>query len=188
MLTWREYPSNDQLREACKLIWEYLNLEKIGYGVRSKDQLYFRINQFRVAGSIKGLIENIIQSDRSCEGDVNDAIELAFDIQRHWINYQFPRFLRSLSDIVNDIFKKNNLPLCDYSYFAGLVESYFSPSYVLPLDEYGLPIQISKKIGKVIEIPSDIDAALGKLRNFIPSPDSFSKIEREFIEECQAYI
>jgi helicase conserved domain protein len=188
LLTWREYPSNDQLREACKLIWEYLNLEKIGYGVRSKDQLYFRINQFRVAGSIKGLIENIIQSDRSCEGDVNDAIELAFDIQRHWINYQFPRFLRSLSDIVNDIFKKNNLPLCDYSYFAGLVESYFSPSYVLPLDEYGLPIQISKKIGKVIEIPSDIDAALEKLRNFIPSPDSFSKIEREFIEECQAYI
>ena len=188
LLTWREYPSNDQLKVACKLIWKYFNLEKKGHGVCSSDQLCFRINQFRAAGSIKGLIENIIQNDTSCEGDVNDAIELAFDIQRHWINYKLPRFLRSLSDIVNDVFKKNNLPLCDYSYFAGLVESYFSPSYVLPLDEYGLPIQISKKIGKIIEIPLDIDAALEKLRNFIPSPDSFSKIEREFIEECQAYI
>lgn len=188
LLTWREYPSNDQLKEVCKLIWEYLNLEKKGHGVRSSDQLYFRINQFRVAGSIKGLIEDIIQNDTSYGGDVNDAIELAFDILRHWINYQFPRFLRSLSDIVNDVFEKNNLPLCDYSYFAGLVECYFSRSYVLPLDEYGLPIQISKKIGEIIEIPSDIDDALEQLRNFTPSPDSFSPVEREFIEECQAYI
>ena len=108
-------------------------------------------------------------------GDVNDAIELAFDILRHWINYQFPRFLRSLSDIVNDVFEKNNLPLCDYSYFAGLVECYFSRSYVLPLDEYGLPIQISKKIGEIIEIPSDIDDALEQLRNFTPSPDLFHR-------------
>ena len=68
LLTWREYPSNDQLKEACKLIWKYLNLEKKGHGVRSSDQLYFRINQFRVAGSIKGLIEDIIQNDTSYGG------------------------------------------------------------------------------------------------------------------------
>lgn len=94
----------------------------------------------------------------------------------------------SLGDIANDIFRKNKLPLCDYSYFANLVECYFMSPYVIPLDEYGLPIQISNKIGGIMDISLDIDIALEELRNFIPSQQSFSSIEREFIEEFKAYI
>ena len=29
-------------------------------------------------------------------------------VKRHWINYQIPRYLMSLGDIANDIFRKNN--------------------------------------------------------------------------------
>lgn len=32
-------------------------------------------------------------------------------VKRHWINYQFPRYLMSLGDIANVIFRKNNLTL-----------------------------------------------------------------------------
>lgn len=94
----------------------------------------------------------------------------------------------SLGDIANDIFRKNNLPLCDYSYFANLVECYFMSPYVILMDEYGLPIQISNKIGRIMDISSDIDIALDQLRSFIPSQRTFSNIEREFIEEFKAYI
>lgn len=86
------------------------------------------------------------------------------------------------------LFRKNNLPLCDYSYFANLVECYFMSPYVIPMDEYGLPIQISNKIGRIMDISSDIDIALEQLRNFTPSQRNFSNIEREFIEEFKAYI
>ena len=94
----------------------------------------------------------------------------------------------SLGDIANDIFKKNNLPLCDYSYFASLVECYFMSPYVIPMDEYGLPIQISKRIGDIINISPDMDEALKQLSNFTPTQELFSDIEREFIEEFKAYI
>ena len=94
----------------------------------------------------------------------------------------------SLGDIANDIFRKNNLPLCDYSYFASLVECYFMSPYVIPMDEYGLPIQISNKIGEITEISSNIDDALEQLRRFIPSQHNFSSIEREFIEDFKMYI
>ena len=190
LMRWEQYPTNDQLKLSCKLIWNYLvSSKKLVYGVSSGEQLHFRLNQFRKAGSIKNFITVIINTENFQTTDpINSAIELAFDIQRHWINYQFPRYLMSLGDIANDIFRKNNLPLCDYSFFASLVECYFMPPYVIPMDEYGLPIQISNKIGDIMEISSNMDEALEQLHNFIPSQDSFSNIEIEFIEEFKKYI
>ena len=189
LMKWGQNPTNDQLKLSCKLIWDYfVSSNKRIYGVSSGKQLHFRLNQFRKAGNIKNFITEIIAEEAKTSDSINRAIELAFDIQRHWINYQFPRYLMSLGDIANDIFRKNNLPLCDYSYFASLVECYFMAPYVIPMDEYGLPIQISNKIRNIIEISPDIDEALGQLRNFITSQHEFSTIEREFIEEFKAYI
>lgn len=190
LMKWEQYPTNDQLKLACQLIWNYfVSSNKRIYGVSSGEQLHFRINQFRKARNIKNFITAIIDGEEAKARDaINTAIELAFDIQRYWINYQFPRYLMSLANISNDVFKKNKLPLCDYSYFASLVECYFMSPYVIPMDEYGLPIQISKKIGSIIEISSNMDEALKQLHSFIPSQQSFSSIEREFIEEFKAYI
>lgn len=172
------------------MIWNYfVSSKKQIYGVSSGEQLHFRLNQFRGAKNIKNFIATIIEAEITQTPDsINNAIELAFDIQRHWINFQFPRYLMSLGDIANDIFRKNNLPLCDYSYFASLVECYFMAPYVIPMDEYGLPIQISNKIGEITKISSNIDDALEQLRRFIPSQDCFSNIEREFIEEFKLYL
>ena len=190
LMKWEQYPTNDQLKLSCKLIWDYfVPSNKLIYGVRSGEHLHFRLNQFRKAGSIKNFITAIINTENFQTTDpINSAIELAFDIQRHWINYQFPRYLMSLGDIANDIFRKNNLPLCDYSYFASLVECYFMAPYVIPMDEYGLPIQISKKIGDMIKISSNMDDALKQLSNFSPMQEQFSSIECEFIEEFKEYI
>lgn len=178
LMKWEQYPTNEQLKSACKLIWNYfVSSKKQIYGVSSGEQLHFRLNQFRGAKNIKNFIATIIEAEITQTPDsINNAIELAFDIQRHWINFQFPRYLMSLGDIANDIFRKNNLPLCDYSYFASLVECYFMAPYVIPMDEYGLPIQISNKIGEITKISSNIDDALEQLRRFIPSQDCFSNI------------
>ena len=190
LMKWEQYPTNEQLKSACRLIWNYfVSSRKRIYGVSSGEQLHFRLNQFKGAKNIKNFIATIIEAENAQTPDsINNAIELAFDIQRHWINFQFPRYLMSLGDIANDIFRKNNLPLCDYSYFASLVECYFMSPYVIPMDEYGLPIQISNKIGEVTGISSNIDDALEQLRRFIPSQHKFSSIEREFIEDFKIYI
>ena len=190
LMKWEQYPTNEQLKSACRLIWNYfVSSRKRIYGVSSGEQLHFRLNQFKGAKNIKNFIATIIEAENAQTPDsINNAIELAFDIQRHWINFQFPRYLMSLGDIANDIFRKNNLPLCDYSYFASLVECYFMSPYVIPMDEYGLPIQISNKIGEVTGISSNIDDALEQLRRFIPSQHKFSSIEREFIEDFKIYV
>lgn len=189
-MKWNQSPTNEQLKSACTLIWDYfIASNRRIYGVSSGKQLHFRINQFRKAGSIKKFIDTIVNEvDDNRPDEVNEAIELSFDIQRHWINFQFPRYLMSLGNIANDVFKKHNLDVCDYSHFASLVECYFISPYVVPLDEYGLPIQVSIKIGDIIPIPSNIDEALVQLSGFKPSPQIFSEIEREFIGEFQKHI
>lgn len=188
ILNWNQYPTNEQLKAVCILIWEFLVASnKMVYGVSSGKQLHFRINQYREAGNIKNFISMNIQGCKSNE-EINENIELSFDIQRHWINFQFPRFLISLNDIANDVFKKYRLEQCDYSYFASMVECYFISPYVVPLDEYGLPIQISEKIGKIIQLSPNIDEALQQISRFNPMMTTLPKIEKEFIKEFQEYI
>ncbi|MGQ1948059.1 DEAD/DEAH box helicase [Geofilum sp. OHC36d9] len=187
-LTWDNVPSNQQLKLVCLLIWDYfVNSKRRIYGVSSGKQLHFRINQFRKSGSLKNFIRNLV-GNKSDLKEINESIELAFDIQRHWINFQFPRYLMALEKIVNHVFKTKGIKLCDYSYYASMVECYFTEPYVVPLDEYGLPIQVSLKIGQNIELDRSIDKSLEQIKAFEPVNSNLNEIEKDFVYELQQYI
>jgi hypothetical protein len=187
-LSWNNIPTNDQLKLVCNLIWEFfVNSNKRISGVSSGDQLHFRINQFRESGNLKNFISLFTKNESSLD-KINDGIELALDIQRNWINFQFPRYLMALNSIANHILTKRGLPIGDFSYYASLVECYFTAPYVISLDEYGLPMQISLKVGSLINFEGSIDDSLHKLRTFNPERKELSKIEKEFIYELKEYI
>lgn len=185
VMSWRRTPTADQLNFVCKVIWNYFEGgRRMVYGVASGDQLAFRINSYRKAGSIKQFIKTNIKDN--C--DINAAIELSLDIQRHWINFKFPRYLRSLCQITNEVFKKHNLALCDYSYYASLVESYFYPNYVAPFDEYGLPVQVTTQLMKSVRFSNDLDEALQQLKTIEVEKLDLSDIEKYFVRNVQQYL
>lgn len=188
LISWSSVPNNQQLKTACILIWNYfVDSKQRIYGVSSGKQLHYRILQFREAGNLKNFISNFVAEGTELE-EINKSIEEAFDVQRYWINFQFPRYLVALDKIVNYILQKNNLKGCDYLTYASQVECYFTQPYVVSLDEYGLPIPISLKIGRLIDLDGDIDKSLAQLKNFNPDGINFSKTERDFIIELQEYI
>ena len=185
MIYWDRVPDANQLRAVCILIWNFFEGgNKMIYGVKSGKQLAFRINSYREAGSIKQFIRNNHQEGK----DINDTIELSLDIQRHWINFKFPRYLRSLNQIVNDVFGKYGYALCDYSYYASLVESYFYPSYVVPFDEYGLPVQVTDELRKRIHFSDNLDVAIQQLKSVNVNTLGMKDIENYFIKNVQKYI
>jgi superfamily II DNA/RNA helicase len=187
-LNWKSVPSNDQLKVTCILIWDYfIKSNRRIYGVSSGKQLHFRINQFREAGNLKNYIKQFIGGDNDLS-KINEAIELAFDIQRHWINFQFPRYLVALNRIANHVLEKYSKSQGDFSSYANMVECYFTEPYVVPLDEYGLPVQISLKIGKQIELDKNIDKSLIAIKNLNPEKIDLSEIEKEFVYELKEYI
>ena len=184
-MSWRRTPTSDQLNFACNVIWDYFEGgRRMVYGVASGGQLAYRINSYRKAGSIKQFIKANITDN--C--DINTAVELSLDIQRHWINFKFPRYLRSLSQIANEVFKKHNLPLCDYGYYAACVENYFFPNYVAPFDEYGLPVQVTNQLRKSVSFSTDLDEAIQQLKGIDVEGLELSDIEKYFIENVQQYL
>lgn len=184
-MSWRRMPTADQLNVVCTLIWSFFEGgNKTVYGVKSGKQLAYRINSYRTSGSIKQFIKNNIEPGK----DINDIIELSLDIQRQWINFKFPRYLRSLNQIANDVFNKHELSQCDYGYYASLVESYFYPNYVVPFDEYGLPIQVTNELRKTIKFSTNIDEALKQLKSIRVEELNLTDIEKYFINNVQQYI
>lgn len=94
----------------------------------------------------------------------------------------------ALDSICSHIFSKKGLNSGDFSYYSSMVECYFTSPYVVPLDEYGLPMQVSLKIGKFINFEGNIDDSLLKLKNYNPLDEQFTFIEKEFINELKEYI
>ncbi|MBE7641405.1 DEAD/DEAH box helicase [Salegentibacter sp. BLCTC] len=187
-LSWSNIPSNSQLKEVCIIIWDYfVDSNARIYGVSSGLQLHYRLMEYRESKNLKQYLSKFVKKDSDIV-ERNKAIELAFDIQKYWINFQFPRYLSALDKIVNHVFEKNGLKGCDYSVYANLVESYFSKPYVVPLDEYGIPIPISLKIGKLIELDNNIDESLYQLKHFSPDNYNLSDIEKEFIYDLKEYL
>lgn len=186
LIYWKKLPKVNQLIKVCELIWRFFeNRNKMIYGVKSGKQLAFRIITYQEAGSIKQFINRNYQKEKN----INDTIELSLDIQRHWINFKFPRYLRSLNKIINDVLKKHGYDdLCEYGYYASLVESCFYPSYVVPFDEYGLPVQVTNKLSKKIKFSDDLDEAIQQLKRIDINNMELDEIERYFVKNVQMYI
>ena len=135
-----------------------------------------------------GSIKQFIRANMYDGCNVNETIELSLDIQRQWINFKFPRYLRSLNQIANEVFEKHGLAKCDYGYYASLVESYFCPQYVVPFDEYGLPIQVTNELRKSVRFSDNLDEALKQLKSINTESLQLNNIEKYFVEEVQKYI
>lgn len=78
--------------------------------------------------------------------------------------------------------------MCDYSFYASLVESYFYPSYVVPFDEYGLPVQVTNKLRNKINFSDNLDVAIQQLKMVNVSTLGLKDIENVFIRNVQQYI
>lgn len=186
-LIWKGEPDYNELKIVCNLIWQYIvkSNKKIS-NVSSGAQLCYKIHQFEKCKSIPNYLNSILSGNKNAV-DNNVEIENALDFMRQWLNYKFPRYLMALQDVVNEILKKRDLPLCDYSHYASCVESYFQPSYVIPFDECGLPIQISAKIRKFIK-GDRVDSALESLRKLEVKELHLSSFEKKYIEEIQCNL
>lgn len=188
ILKWTSIPTNNQLYAVCEIIWNYLiRTKKLVYGIKSGKQLAFTINNYRQSGSIKNFIHKTI-NNQYLNLNIQECIEHALDIQRHWINFQFPRYLKCLDSIVKEVFRHKNLKPGDYIYFANAVESYFQPYYVVPLEEYGIPSQISLKLADFFDDCEGLDNVLMNLKDLDVVNLNLSSIEKAFLSEAKTYL
>jgi superfamily II DNA/RNA helicase len=187
-LNWNGIPKYEQLKVACELIWIYLIKSKgLQSGVASGSQLTYRIWRILSNNDIKSMIaeetENIDDVNT-----INSKIDELLDFMRIWAMYKFPKLLLVLNSIQSEIFKKKNLTPGDYTYFAYCIENLFLDPSLIALDEFGIPIQVSKKMYPWIKPDKNLDTVLLNLKKIDIDELPLDEFEKELVKDALRHL
>lgn len=159
------YPNWQELNLACQLIWDYIAPDyHVGHGAYTARQLAFRVNQAALAeGRMKDIIASFVDDSNDDRGTVDDRIEAAFDFVRYWLDHNFPASLRALSVISGAVLSERGLSAGSFDGFAARVESMFSAPHLATIEEYGLPLEVSRQLVRSLGGARTLDEMLSAI-------------------------
>ncbi len=126
--------------------------------------------------------------DKTNKDEINKAIESEINFLKYWPQYHFPIYLKNLQSIANEVFKKEGLEPIDYSFFATQLESLFTNHNFNILEEYGLPLQISKKLENFLKDADNLDELLQRINELNVQNLNLTVFEKEILENVKEYI
>lgn len=185
VLRWTGLPTYDQIEGVCELIWKHFDgAERGGRSVFSARQLAFKINALRSTPTTKELIAG----ERDHASDPDAAVQRVLDFLRLWAEFNFPRLLRALDHIQKDVFRRAGLPAGDYEFFAGRVKSFFLDPEITALDEYGVPLEVARKLSSRLRGDGSLDVTLERLRALNLDAARLVGFERRLVEDAQKHV
>jgi len=182
LLSWRGYPTNDQLKAACNLIFDYLMAGKGKDGIFTAAQLHFKISQFCRLKEIPRLINAELSSNRKVDNP-SQAVELVLSFMRRWGEYNFPRYLSALDKIQRSVFDRANCESGNYEVFGTSIKQLFMPLSATILEEYGIPYQVTLKIEKNYSLGDRVDEILSNVKGVKSDEVELSKFEQEMLDD-----
>ena len=183
-------PTYDELGTVCELIHtHFVRSRRMMYGVSSGRQLTFLLNRFIRERSVRAVIDQELgrmEDDRADEPD--RVVEAVLEFLRHWAIYSFPKYLRVVDRIQRHVLSRAGLEVGDYSVLATGVENFFLDAAVFALDEYGIPVEVARKLEPALSPKGDLDRALTNLRLLDLSAMNLSPFERQLVRLAMAEI
>ncbi|KIG07473.1 DEAD/DEAH box helicase [Caballeronia concitans] len=161
MLSWRGFPSFEELAYPCDLLWKHFTEGRPRSGATTARHLAFLLRRLLRARRFSDALALFHRDGRH----VDDAIETLLDFQRQWAEFRAPNLLSAVDRIQRHVFEKYGLAAGNYEAFIGRVENVGRPPVVNALDEYGLPTQIGQVVWKELGRPDTLDEMLEALRS-----------------------
>jgi hypothetical protein len=186
-LYWSSYPSYEQLKACCNLIYDYLRFIHAKDDVYSGNQLaYYVHNYVKVQSNMARFIQFFLINDKNIKTP-DQAVQKATKISRSWFEFRFPKLLLGLQEIQESVFKQNDLPFGDYKYYASLIESAFCDPTLSILQEFGLPISLLKQLEphldlKEVENKEDLDKVIRQIKKLNISELQLDPFERKLLK------
>lgn len=186
-LAWSHTPSYEQLEEACGLIHRYFVQAKGRvHGVSSGKQLAFLIWRFRRLRVVRRIIEEELGNEVARPKGADTIVEEVLDFVRHWVSYNFPQYLRALHRIQAHVLGEAGYQPGDFMSLASAIENAFMDPAVYALDEYGVPLELARRLEKQLDPNGDLDRALERLRGLEPGRLRLRAFEMDLIRQAQA--
>lgn len=185
------YPKWAELLAVCELIWNYIPPSyHRGHGAYSPQQLAYQVNQAsQVEGHMKDIIAGFVDNEYDQDSSVDEKIESAFDFVRYWLDHNFPTALRALDVVASEVLEERGLESGSFDGFASRVESMFSAPHLTTLEEYGLPLEISRQLVRGLGSSRSLDEMLDAvvaMRGAERLP--LTRFERSILEDVVATI
>jgi hypothetical protein len=162
-LLWSGFPQGLQLLTSCELIYQYISGPYLaGRGISSGRQLVWHLRNVSQKDGIPGYLHRVVNGRLSGQSAA-EKIDEALKIIRNVVTFRFPRDLMVLERIVKEVSSRLKMPAPDYSTYTEASENMFTPWAIAALEEYGIPIQLAKKISSHLD-RNDLDRSLERLR------------------------
>jgi DEAD/DEAH box helicase/Helicase conserved C-terminal domain len=188
LLLWRGFPKQAQLIAVCEIVVNELSGPRLNeLGIRSGRQLAWHLSTFSQAGGVAGYLRAVAAGVRPGQS-VSDSLDVALKIVRNVISFQFARDIMVLDRIVAEMADRLEATPPDYSIYAEAAENLFLPPPIAALEEYGIPIQIAKKLSPYLD-QYDLDRTIQDLRTLdIGNLTNLSEFEVALISSAQSTI
>ena len=179
-LSWKGRPNSQQLKVLVELIYTVLLHSDKEKGIVSWEQLYFRLVQVQnfMPYGFRAYFEEFKRRDKGNKS-IDEMLRAALSLLRTWMEFQLPRGIMAIDRIQKYVLSKHGLPLGDYTEYAEAVKHWFRPPAETILEEYGIPMPMTAKIGCVVKLPETVDEVLAVMSNLNIDQFQWSSIERQ---------
>ncbi|MDE0540490.1 MAG: DEAD/DEAH box helicase [Rhodospirillales bacterium] len=186
LMSWTQFPNYHELLKVCELFFSHLGVQTRA-SAKSAPQLAWRLQRLSQNNSIRDLIISEVENPQTRE-DASEVVEIVIDFLRYWASFHVPRLLQAVNLIQREVFARLGLTPGNYDTYAGQVENLFSDPAIIALDEYGIPIQLGRKLEDWLEPDGDLDAVLVRLAAIEPDNLDISPFERIMLRESIAHL
>jgi hypothetical protein len=188
-LLWDRFPRQFELIAVCDIIVSELSGPRLNeHGIRSGRQLAWHLSTLgQSEGGLTGYLREIARGILPGQS-VSDKIDEALKIVRNIVTFQFPRDLMVLDRIISEIASRLDATNPNYTVYAEATENLFLPATIAAMEEYGIPIQVARKLSSHLD-QYDLDRAIQDLRTIdVKNLVGFSEFEQTLITLVQATI
>lgn len=186
LYTWSGYPKKVQLIAVAELVMDYLSGPTLqNLGISSAKQLHWHLSRLSQDGGLRAYLSDVANGVLPGQ-DVSTKIDEALKIARNIVSYRFPQDLMVVHNIQLEVASMLDLVAGDYSVYADAANHLFLPATIAALDEYGVPLQIARKIAGYLEPHHVLDDVISKLRGLDPDDiDLLTDFERRWLRVVQ---
>lgn len=186
LLAWTGPPNYEQCKAVFDLAWRHFKVKPAGV-VRSASQLTFLVNKYRANPDYAAQLK--ISIDGKVGNDADEALEAFLEFARQWLGFKAPRLVNAVGRIQSEVLARHGVRPGNYAFFCSQLESLFMNPVITALEEYGVPIQVARRIVPELGEPTTLDDALAALS--IRSANEFSNLshfEKSIIDPLCASV
>jgi hypothetical protein len=187
LLSWTTYPSGEQMKTICQLIWQFfIGDKRRRAGASSGLQLAYKLEAFRHNQSIRSLLDQEFQNPG--ERSADDIVEETIEFLRSWCSFAFPRYLLALDRIQRSVFTKLGRKPGNYAGFASQIENWFLDPAIMALDEYGIPVQVGQRLQQVLKPEGNLDTAIKQFQELNLDGLKLTPFERDLLNDAREHL